>query len=241
MRVFLLASLLCASAALATPVTLTAQDGVQVHGEYIVPPKGSAKPLVVLFHQAHSNRHEYAPIQPRLASLGFGSLAIDQRSGGQMFGAENQTAAGLKGPAGYEDALPDMEAALAWAVAQSPTHTAIVWGSSYSAALAFVLAAAHPKEVAGVLAFSPGEYFKDKAKIRAAAAKVGAPVFVTSSTDPEEVGEAKAILQASPSKLKEQFVPKVGVHGSSILRQDRDPKGAPAAWGAVRAFLARLG
>jgi dienelactone hydrolase len=242
MRVFLLASLLCASAALAAPVTLTAKDGVTVHGEYVAAPKGSAKPLVVLFHQAHSNRHEYAPIQPRLAALGFGSLAIDQRSGGQMFGAENPTAASLKRPAEYEDALPDLEAALAWAVARSPTHTAIVWGSSYSASLSFVLAAAHPKEVAAVLAFSPGEYFeKAPAKIRTAAAKVSAPVFVTSSADPQEIAEAKAILQASPSKVKEQFVPKVGVHGSSILRKDRDPKGAPAAWGAVTAFLARLG
>ena len=238
--VLLLASLCCGLAAQATPVTLTAKDGVRIHGESVAPPRGSAQPLIVLFHQAHSNKTEYAPIQPRLLALGYGSLAIDQRSGREMFGAQNQTARALKKPAGYEEAMPDLEAALAYGVAHSPTHTVILWGSSYSAALVFPLAAAHPQEVAAVLAFSPGEYFENKTKIRTAAAKVTAPLFVTSSPSAEEVGEAKAILGASPSKTKVQFVPKVGVHGASILREDRDPKGASAAWSAVEKFLAAL-
>lgn len=239
MRAFLLATLCCAFAAQATPVTLTAKDGVTVHGEYTAPPQGSTKPLIVLFHQAGSSKNEYAPIQPKLLALGFGSLAIDQRSGGEMFGP-NQTAAALKKPATYQEAMPDLEAALAYGVAHSPTHKAIVWGSSYSAALVFPLAVAHPKEIAAVMAFSPGEYFENKAMVRIAAAKLLVPIFVTSSPSAEEVGQAKAILQASPSKTKTQFVPKVGVHGSSILRTDRDPKGAAAAWGAVEAFLAKL-
>lgn len=240
MRALLLVSLLCTFAAQATPVTLTAHDGVTIYGEYTAPPKGSDKPLIVLFHQAHSSSAEYAPIQPKLLELGYGSLAIDQRSGGPLYG-ENRTAKALKKKADYEEAMPDLEAALAYGVAHSPTHKAIVWGSSYSAALVFPLAAAHRGEIAAVLAFSPGEYFHDDHQIRTAAAKVTAPVFVTSSPDPEEVQQAKVIVAASPAKDKVQFVPKEGVHGASILRTDRDPKGAADAWNAVKAFLATLG
>lgn len=242
MRALVVLSLFCALAAEAKPVTLTARDGVKVYGEYVAPPKGSHKPLIVLFHQAQSSHNEYAPIQPKLQALGYGSLSIDQRSGGEMYG-ENRTvtALKLKKEADYQEAMPDFEAALAWAVKRSPTHKAIVWGSSYSAALAFPLTAAHPDQVAAVMAFSPAEYFdQDPHQIRTAAAKVTVPIFATSAPKKQEIEEAKAILAAAPAKTKVQFVPKEGVHGSSILRTDRDPKGAADAWNAVKDFLAQL-
>jgi len=44
-----------------------------------------------LFHQAGSNRGEYAMIGPMLAALGFNALAIDQRSGGNAWGRTNET------------------------------------------------------------------------------------------------------------------------------------------------------
>ncbi|WP_204283332.1 hypothetical protein, partial [Klebsiella pneumoniae] len=81
----------------------------------------------------------------------------------------------------------------------------------------FLLAAEHPGEVKAVLAFSPGEYFDDAKLVRTAAAKVKAPVFVTSAQDGREIDAARDILAAVPGE-KEQFVPKQGgVHGSSTL------------------------
>ena len=240
MRLAVVLGSLLAFAAQARPITLTAKDGVRIYGSYVAPPKASAKPLIVLFHQAHANKSEYAPVQPRLRALGFGSLSIDQRAGGDMFGAHNRTAEAFKDPVRYDEAMPDLEAALAFAAKHSPHHRVIVWGSSYSAALVFPLAAAHPDAIAAVLAFSPGEYFLDKHEIRTAAASVRAPIFVASAPDPEEVSQAKAILAAAPATTKVQFVPKVGVHGASILRSDRDPAGAADAWKAVTAFLAGL-
>jgi dienelactone hydrolase len=100
---------------------------------------------------------EYAPIAPRLARAGFTVLAIDQRSGDGAFGGTNRTAAGLGRKATYEEALADLEAALAWAKANASGAPVVVWGSSYSAALVFLLAARHPGDVNGVVAFSPGE------------------------------------------------------------------------------------
>jgi dienelactone hydrolase len=229
-----------AGAALADqPVAFKASDGLEVGGTYYGTP-GSSRPLVLLFHMASSNRGEYRAIAPRLNQLGFDALAIDQRSGGAGFGARNETAARLGRGATFDEALKDLEAALAWARGQKPARPIIVWGSSYSASLVFLLAASHPGEIAGVLSFSPGEYLNRSGAVREAARKVGVPVFVSSASDSGEISEARAILAAAASPSKTQFVPKSGLHGSSTLDPARNPRGAEENWTAVAAFLDRL-
>ena len=220
------------------PVTLTAADGVKVFGVYYAAANASA-PVILLFHQAGSNHWEYAPIAPRLVSTGFSCLAIDQRVGDGMWGHENETAAHVRPSDDYLAALPDLESALAWARKQNPSRKIIVWGSSYSASLVFVLAAKHPGEIAGLLSFSPGEYFDKQHMIRAAAAKVNIPFFVDSAKTDEEEEKARAIFDFVPdTKDKVQFLPQIaGVHGSSTLRDDRNPQGAAENWSAVLDFL----
>jgi dienelactone hydrolase len=217
-------------------VTLSAADGVTVYGEYWGT-GDRAMTLVLLFHQAGSNRGEYAPIAVRLVAEGHNALAIDQRSGGSRWGQSNKTVRQLGHSTGFGETLPDLEAALAWARSSGHTGPVLLWGSSYSAALVFLVAAKHPREVAGVLAFSPGEYISG-ASIRGAAAKLNIPVFVTSASDREEVAAARDLLDAVPAARKEQLVPRQGVHGSSTLRADQNPKGAEENWHAVSAFLA---
>jgi predicted alpha/beta hydrolase len=95
------------------PVTLTASDGVKIYGDFY-PAASKSAPYILLFHQAGSNRAEYAPIAPRLVKLGFNCLAIDQRSGGNMWGQKNETVEHLGHNGEYLDALKDSEAALAW-------------------------------------------------------------------------------------------------------------------------------
>jgi dienelactone hydrolase len=218
------------------PITLTASDGVKVFGTYHEA-KSKAAPIILLFHQAESSRYEYDSISPRLLAAGFSVLAIDQRSGGSMWGHENETVAHLGKSTDYLDALPDLKAAVEWTRAGNRKREVILWGSSYSASLVFILGAENPGQVAGIVAFSPGEYFTDPHLIRDAAAKVHVPVFVTSAGDPDEIAAAKAILAVVPVKDRLQYVPTFGVHGSSTLRDDRNPKGAPANWEAVMAFL----
>jgi dienelactone hydrolase len=220
------------------PVTLTASDGVKIYGDFY-PAASKSAPYILLFHQAGSNRAEYAPIAPRLVKLGFNCLAIDQRSGGNMWGQKNETVEHLGHNGEYLDALKDSEAALAWGKSQGANPKILVWGSSYSASLAFLLAAKHPEEIAGILSFSPGEYFADKNFVRDAASRVSVPIFVTSAKDTEEIDAARSILAASPAKQKTQFIPKIaGIHGSSTLRADRNPKGEAENWRAVEIFLA---
>jgi dienelactone hydrolase len=218
------------------PVLLKASDGVVVHGLWYDEP--DAKAVILLFHQAESSKDEYATIGPRLAKAGYSALAIDQRSGGALFG-KNETVAGLGRNADYLDARPDMQVALDWArKLQLPI---VLWGSSYSSSLIFPLAARDPDGIVGLLAFSPGEYFADKNMIRTAAAKVKAPAFIASTNAKDEVAEADAIMAAVPKgRGNVRFIPAHGVHGSSTLIDARNPDGAEANWKPVLNFLARV-
>jgi dienelactone hydrolase len=226
--VFSLGLLLFAFTSAQQDVELQTEDGVRVFGTFYETSKD--KPIILLFHQADSNRTEYAEIAPELVAVGFNVLAIDQRSGGSLFGADNQTKENFEGVAGYREALPDLEAALIWATVEG-YESILVWGSSYSAALVFLLAAAHP-EVDGVLSFSPGEYLGDTHSVKDAAARVTVPVFITSSKF--EAEETKTIFDAVASSDKVQFVPEgFGEHGSSALRS----KAKDEYWAAVKAFL----
>jgi len=220
------------------PLTLTAADKVAVFALSWQPAEND--PVILLFHQAGSGKSEFATIAPRLAGIGANVLAIDQRSGGDMYQPPNQTVEKLGKSESYMSALADMEAALEWAKRTHPQSQIYVLGSSYSAALVFLLAARHQKDVAAVLAFSPGEYLPDKRAVHNAAKQLRMPLFVDSSTDREEIESAKSILAASRSKRKVQHVPKEGVHGASTLRSDADPKGAEENWDATVAFLRTL-
>jgi dienelactone hydrolase len=225
--------LLHAGAVDAQPVSFQTKDDVTVFGDFrpaLKEPRGT----IVLFHMAGSNKSEYAPLAPVLNDAGFATLAIDQRSGGDFWGAENLTAAGLQGNPDYADALPDMEAALAFASAQGIGPVA-VWGSSYSSALVFVLAARHP-EVKALLAFSPAEYISGYS-IEAEASKLVIPVFVTSASDDGEIASARRLALAVGGHRAVQYIPTSGVHGSSTLRSDQNPQGAVENWRHVMAFL----
>jgi dienelactone hydrolase len=245
MRNFLVLLLSALSVSVFTPnlcaqqsVTLTAQDGTKVFGTYY-PASNSSAPIILLFHQAGSNRWEYAPIAPVLNTANFSSLAIDARHGGDMWGHKNETVVHLDHEGTYLESLVDLEAALAWARKQNGSRKVIVWGSSYSACLVFVLAAKHPGEIAGLLSFSPAEYFQNKSLVHDAAVKVNIPVFITSAKDREEEESARSIFNATADeKDRVLFVPRTaGVHGASTLRKDRNPDGTAENWSAVLAFL----
>jgi dienelactone hydrolase len=223
------------------PVTFSAADGTQIYATAYDVASATA-PVVLLFHQAGSSKSEYVPIAPRLTQLGYGALAVDLRSGGDLYAPPNETVQHLgKSASDYRAALPDMDAALAYVKKTHPHAPVYAWGSSYSAALVFAFAAKHPGDVRAVLAFSPNEYVPaDKRYVRNAAKRVRCPVFVDSAADTNEERGARAIFDAVPGGDKIDFVPRAGVHGASTLRDDRDPGGAEENWDAVTRFLAHV-
>jgi dienelactone hydrolase len=213
---------------------LKAIDGVRVFADLQTNEGGRERPLMLLFHQAGSNAAEYAPIVPKLASLGFDTLSVDSRSGGRMFDRNNRTVMALGRAQPFDAAYADLEAALTWSH-QAGYRGAVAWGSSYTAALVFRLAAEH-ETVRAVLSFSPGEHLGDGELVRGYAARVTVPVFVSSAPG-QEVREAARIIDQIDGDLVSHYRPRIGVHGSSALRSDRNPDGHLEYWTAVQTFL----
>ena len=221
-------------------VTFPAADGLTITAD-LYWTGDATKPFIILFHQAEYSRGEYLEIAPKLNALGYNCLAVDQRSGGAANGIKNEThqaAKAQKLATGYTDAYADLEAALSYVVSTYAPTKLIVWGSSYSSSLVLILASEHPDEIAAVLSFSPGEYFKLDGKLVADYAKtITQPVFITSAKS-EEKGW-RGIADQITSAGSAFFVPQAsGRHGSSTLYEK--VSNHAEYWTAVEAFLATL-
>ncbi len=195
-------------------VTIPSKDSLPITADmYSV---DENKPYIILCHQAGYSRGEYKEIATKLNKLGYNCLAIDLRSGGEVNGIKNETAAAAlkkKKPQGYLDAEQDILAAIDF-VYFSSEKPVILWGSSFSASLVLKVATYNDK-VKAVMAFSPGEYFKginlaDKIKI------LNKPLFVTSAKS--EATDVLTLTKSIMSKNKVQYIPKgAGGHGSRVL------------------------
>jgi predicted alpha/beta hydrolase len=196
-------------------------DGLIITADYYF--VDNEAPLIILFHQAGWSRGEYREIAPKLNTLGFNCLAVDQRSGKEVNGVVNEThqraeKAGKKTE--YLDAYQDMQASLDYAADSLKAKKIISWGSSYSSALNFVLTANNLDKISAMLSFAPGEYFERFGKpanyIQSHAAKITVPIFVTSKRN--EYENWQAIFEAVPARMKAYFLPKIsGQHGSRAL------------------------
>ena len=221
-------------------ILLETSDGLTIKDDVYEVDQTDAS-VILLFHQARFSRGEYCSIAPRLNELGFTCIAIDQRSGDKVKGVKNDTyikASKLEMGTEYIDAYPDLELLLAHAKKTYPDQNILVWGSSYSASLAMVLATQHPEDVSAVLAFSPGIYFEVKGKsISEYATRIKCLVFMTCSR--EEVPSRMGIFNRIQHESKVFFKPEIeGYHGSKALWPEN--KGNEIYWGAVEAFLSSI-
>jgi len=218
-------------------ITFKTEDNITVTGDLYESSEKNAT-VILLFHQAGYSRGEYREIAPKLQKMGYTCLAIDQRSGGGVNGVKNQTHLEAKNaglPTKYVNALPDLEATLNYAKTHFENRKIIVWGSSYSSSLVFILASKYPKNISAILSFSPGEYFTyNNKKVTDYAKKVECPVFVTSAKNEGKSWEA--IFAAVPNAKKKSFLPSTkGYHGSKALWQEK--QGHEEYWKAVKSFL----
>ena len=206
------------------------------------PGHDSSRPFIVLCHQAGWSRGEYLEIAPQLNAMGFNCMAIDQRSGGTVNEVKNETAAQASSAGketGFIDAEQDILAAIQYVRDTGyGTGKVVLWGSSYSAALALRIAGEHPDLVDGVLAFAPGEYFgrfdKPKDWIESSARKIKVPAFITSARN--EARNWSAIFEAIPGDSRTRFIPtSKGNHGSRALWKQFDD--SDDYWNATREFL----
>lgn len=200
---------------------LIAKDKTRVYASYYRAMNNNSK-IVLLFHQAGSNRMEYEPLLSSLHIAGFDTLTVDQRSGDTRWGADNMTVKRLGQSAEYADAYSDLEAALEYAVKRK-YKTIVVVGSSYSASLAIVLGSKNPNKIDAVAAFSPGEYFPDKNWIKTAAANLQIPLYVTGASNEKQ--RVEDVLVRTEGNDVTNYRPLNSVHGVSTCRQDMNPEG----------------
>lgn len=234
--------LFAATVVLASPfeVSFETEDGITVFGDVYASPGGRSDPIILLFHQAGGDaRGEYTEIAERLAGSGYNVLAVDQRSGGDRFGGSNRTVQALEGESfGYCEVYPDLEAALRYASAEGFTGPTAVWGSSYSAALVIQLGAKHGELVDAVLAFSPasgapladcqpGQYLDD----------LSTPMLALRPQREFEIDSVKEQMRSFESAGLRTYVADPGVHGSSMLVEDRVQGSTEQTWEVVLAFL----
>ena len=222
-------------------ITFQSEDGILITADLYLAHEESA-PFILLCHQAGWSRGEYLEIAPKLNTLGFNCMAIDQRSGGEVNGIINQTkleAEKAQKETLYHHAIPDIMAALKYVNKNYPQSSALIqWGSSYSSALSLKLGGDHPDLIDGILAFAPGEYYERYGLgadyITKSAKNITQAVFITSAKI--EYSKWKDIYASIPSSKKAYFLPDTkGKHGSSALWEKCED--SPAYWEAVEKFL----
>ena len=219
-------------------IEFPSKDGLTVTADAYE--KGGNKQFILLFHQAGWSRGEYQEIAPKLNTLGYACLAVDQRSGGAVNGVKNETATRAKAAGkatSYADAFQDIEAAIEYVRKQYNPDKLIVWGSSYSSALVLKFAGDQPEALDAVLSFSPGEYFGSKDFVSKSAQNIKVPSFITSSKS--EKSSWWGIHKVIPGDQKTYYLPDTkGNHGSRALWDKfSDNQGY---WEAVEAFLAGI-
>ncbi len=220
----------------AKTITFPTEDGVTVTADLYLTDSKEA-PFIILYHQAGYSRGEYINIAPKLNEMGFNCMAIDQRSGKEVNGIENETfkkASSLNKKTKYPDAIPDVETALKYVKNEMRASKIIIWGSSYSAALVLYLGSQFPDDIDGILSFSPGEYFTINGnEIKSFTSKIICPVFITSAKDEHDYWKE---MYETISSEKSYFLPKTqGKHGSKALWEDSDEN--QNYWKAVVNFL----
>lgn len=228
-------------------VEFPGRDGLVVTADLYLGKKSA--PTLLLFHQSVSSRGEFRTIAPRLQQLGFNCLAVDLRWGRQDFwnkvpnvtATRNGTQAVI---AAYEantdyqleqvwpiiwQSYGDMEASLDYLKREGFSGPIWALGSSYSAMLIFKLAAEH-QEIAGLLAFSPGEYHPTQDNLLSDWAKdLHVPVYLSGGQEEGDmVAKVHESLLNSTACLVHQSK---GRHGASVLIQQEED------WGPLEGFL----
>jgi len=201
-------------------------------------------PLMFLFHQSISSRHEFRDIAQRLTTMGINALAVDLRWGAnhEWFPGENETALRY-GTAEIlrelrdgndERAWPtvllsyeDMLAAYDWTIEQGFSGKKYALGASMGSILMLRLPADRRLEV--VFAYSPGEYGDDSTQVREWIASHNTPVYIAARASEAEI--SKLIFDSAKNPRKQYYQTTQDRHGSSILTRDT------AAWTQFTEFL----
>jgi len=197
---------------------------------------GLNKPVILLGHQAGSNKYEYADIAPKLNAMGYNALAIDLTGGGEFAAHNNETLD--RGTDVSNDiqrihrrTALEMNAAVDY-LYKKYNQKVIVWGSSLSANFAIIVAARNENTKAAIS-------FSGLAnQLSRVIPQIEKPLFMTSSKEEEPRLQQLIPKDASQNNIV-VFIPKSeGGHGSSVLWNGKPY--AEEYWIAVKSFLNKI-
>ncbi|PCJ67142.1 MAG: hypothetical protein COA58_02155 [Bacteroidetes bacterium] len=194
-------------------------DSLEVTADYY--PNEAAESLIILCHQGGFSRGAYKDIAPRLVDSGFACLALDLRSGNMAQEILNETAnrARENGKAStYIDAKQDIEAAINY-VASNSTKNIYLWGSSYSASLALIIANEDDR-IQKVVAFSPGEFLSNQEQVRSSIGNLSKPIFITGSKGEYDIIVKPIVDALNKNNLITLKQDGSGNHGTKTLWSD---------------------
>jgi pimeloyl-ACP methyl ester carboxylesterase len=197
------------------------------------------KPLILMFHQAGSNVHgEYVSIWPRLQAEGFGYVAVDLRTGGQLYGDYNRSVAPRTSLISLCDAYEDVESAFLYVKTRWPESSIVAWGSSFSAAHVISLASKFPDDIEKVVAFSPssGGPMKD-CKADAFLENLSIPLLLIRPESELEIPSVQEQFQLAVDSKHETFIARPGYHGASNLDGSRVQGPVEETWQVLLDFL----
>ncbi len=176
-------------------------------------------PYILLFHQRGYSKGEFKDIAISLLNLKYNCLAVDLRFGGGMVNSiPNETAINAQNMSvltSLYDAGKDVEAAVDYAFEKS-NKKVLLLGSSCSGTLAIKTAKNHPK-VKGVIAYSPGEFFKNQFSLYDEMQDYDKPIYVAGSQT--EYPHLLDLMEKAPQENITIFQPQnaVGKHGAKAL------------------------
>lgn len=128
-------------------VTIEAEDGLMIVGDYyVIDAPGEDNPAVLLLHMLGSNRSAWEPLIDPLLNAGFNVLAIDMRGHGETGGSRD-----------WDATESDIQVVMDWLYAQPevrPSSVSIV-GGSIGSNMALIGCANDPSCVTAI-ALSPG-------------------------------------------------------------------------------------
>jgi len=227
-------------------IKFNAKDGLMVTADLYPPQDGKVSDtLIIAFHRSQWSRGEYSVIAPYLTKKHYAVLAVDQRSGDNIKGITNETAAlaaSQKLPQEWADAQTDVEAAIDYATATLGYKKIVLWGSSYSTSLVLGSAVKYKDIVTGVLCFSPDNYVTvGNLSSSANAALIKVPTFIAvapfEATYAEPIFEA---LKANNDKNQYVVIAEDNLHGSSMLWSGNDLPFSKALWEQLMGFMETL-
>ena len=218
-------------------VSFFASDGLKISADLYL--DDLQKPFILLFHQAESSRGEYKDIAPKLTKMGYNCLAVDLRSGQKSNFVKNETAqraSEQKYVNRLIEAKKDIEAAIDY-VLKYNQKPVVLFGSSYSASLALIVASEN-KRVSSVIAFSPGEYFRPELTVRENISRVSQPLFIASSEMEYSYVKDLTSIVSSTDKMLFKPTQSRGTHGAKALWEQSD--GSSEYWLVLSQFFRRL-